>query len=356
MKLFCAVNVQKKLGCTCNKTPVPADPLDGWYVNLIQLNEKDTVVAILPKFRFCAVLFNVEKEDWPKLNELLVSAIRDALYHPYYRIPRSVIDNYLPEDTVFELCATTDRGIIARMSTVTTQLLGHDQYSTLMSRGYGEDSFRDPDVLQFLVNKQHFAENGNWRNDWKEPWKRVKEQLQVPAMRLELSLDLPGWTARRTLLVPADTTFEYLHHYTEAAFLWSRYRQYRFVLPPMGEREVPLPILGTTAEEDVYEPEGLYLWDDEVRLAEYVRKGDRFQYLYYTHGAAEPWPVQITVRSCIRSAEEPLPVCTQCSGKAPRASYSAHRDPDDNKVSVERVNERLLALDDYLYTCMDNFF
>ncbi len=378
MKLFCAVKLQKKLGCTCEKVPVPEDPLDGWYANLIQLNKKDTVVAILPAFRFCAILYNVKKKDWPKLNELLVQAIRGALYHPFYQLPRGLIDQYLPEDTVFELCATTDRGIIARISTVTTKVLGHEQFYALMPRGSGKSNFRDPDALQFLVNKQRFAENGNWRYDYREPWVRVKEQLQqrygaaVPAFELEFSLDLPGYAARRTLVVPTDTSFEYLHHYIETAFHWSRYRQYRFFLPPLGERNVPLQILGTTATEEVPEPEGLYAWDDEPRLWDCVREGERFQYLYFTHGNDAPWTVQVAVRRWIPATEDVLPYCTQCSGKAPQADspfapifrwveekadgLDGTKDTKDKEDSVQRINRRLDSLDSYLYGRMDHLF
>lgn len=381
MKLFCAVKVQKKLGCTCEKAPIPGDPLDGWYVNLVQLNDLDSVVAILPAFRFCAILYDVTKEEWPKLNELLVYAIRDALYHPHYQIPRTVIDQYLPEDTVFELCATTDRGVIAKVSTVTTKVLGHEQFYALRPRRGGKYSFRDPEILQFLVNKKGFAENGNWRTDFKEPWRRVKEQLQqrygaaVPAFELELSLDLPGYAARRTLVVPTDTSFEYLHHYIETAFHWSGNRQYRFYLPPLGERKDPLQILGSTAAEKVPEPEGLYAWADEPRLWDCVREGESFQYLYFTQGNDAPWAVQVTVRRWIPATEDNLPYCTQCSGKAPQAGRSfksyfllAEEEADgldgtknrknakDEKDSVQRVNRRLNSLASYLSDRMDYLF
>ena len=110
MKLCLSSKLRRKLECTCEKGPVPEDPLDRWCTALVELDYADSIVAILPDFRFCAILWNVPVNFFTNLNHFVVPAIREALHDPRYGIPQSVIDQYIPEDTKLELY-TSETGV-----------------------------------------------------------------------------------------------------------------------------------------------------------------------------------------------------------------------------------------------------
>ena len=118
MKLFCSSKLQKKMHCKCEKVPVPEDPLDRWYANLISLGGEDTIAAILPSCRFSVILWNVQITASTDLSTLLIPAIREALLDPRYGIVPSAVERYLPEGTVFEPCATGDQKVISNIASV----------------------------------------------------------------------------------------------------------------------------------------------------------------------------------------------------------------------------------------------
>lgn len=312
MKLFCSSKLQKQLECKFEKTPAPQDPLDFWYANTFLLDNRDTVVAVLPELRFCVILWDTYAGLFTDLSSLLVPAIREALHDPLYGIPQSVIDQYLPADTRFELCSTQDRGMMSRMSAVTAKIRdnAHPEYGM-----WGDP---DPDEIRRSVNDSPVSLDGS------SPifsWQAVKKLLQqrygaaVPAMELEVSLDLQLHTARRTLLVPAEISFVVLHSFLEAAFSWGHGYHHQFILPPVRDRTEPLHVLGDTMSEDML-PDGPYVWDAEARLSEQLQEGDRFQYRYLLIEGG-PWTAEIQVKRCIPATEEKLPLCTLSEGYVP---------------------------------------
>ena len=128
MKLFCSSKLLKKLRRKCEKVPTPEDLLDRWYVNLIDLHGYNLLATILPDFRFCALVWNVPVDPSTDLTQLLVPAIREALHDPYYGIPQSVIDAYMPQDTVLELCTTGDSALINGMGAATKDVQYCSEY------------------------------------------------------------------------------------------------------------------------------------------------------------------------------------------------------------------------------------
>ena len=122
MKLFCSAKLQEKLGCTLEQAPAPGDPLDHWHAILIDLYGYNLIAAILPDFRFCVILRDAPVGPSTDLSQLLVPAIREALRDPYYGIPQSVVDAYMPEDTQFALCAPEDQKVIRGLGATTREV------------------------------------------------------------------------------------------------------------------------------------------------------------------------------------------------------------------------------------------
>lgn len=300
----------------CEKVPTPEDPLDRWYANLIDIHGYNLIAAVLPDYRFCAIVWDVPVDPSTDLTQLLVPAIRSALRDPHYGIPQSLVDRYMPEDTRFELCATGDSKCINGMGAATKDL--QDSAESYFSYIEGLDVAK----AQRRVNT-YLEPHKPGEGKLLYRWEAVKEQLLqrygegVPAMELEVSLDLREYVARRTLIVPEEITFDVLHRYLKAAFYWEHYVIHQFILPPVEDRHAPLHIFGPLAHIDAL-PEGdHYLWGEDVRLSEQLQEGDRFQYLYHSQYSDKPWTVDILVRRCIPSYKADLPVCTFCEGKAP---------------------------------------
>lgn len=321
MKLFCSSKLQKKLRCKCEKVPTPEDPLDRWYANLIDLHDEDLIAVVLPDFRFCALVWGVSVDRTTDLTKLLVPAIRKALRDPYFGIPQSVVDQYMPEDAVFELCATGDSKLVNGMGAATKDV----QYSSEYYFSYFDGL--DVEKAQRRVNIS-FQPRDSKEDKLQHRWEAVKELLMqrygrgVPAMELTALLDLQETAVLRTLIVPDDIPFDVLHAYLKAAFQWDNDGIHQFILPPMEDRHAPLHIFGPLAELNRL-PEGdHYLWGEDVLLSEQLQEGDLFQYLYHPHSSKKPWEVDIQVRRCIPSATEDLPVCTRCVGRAPERADS----------------------------------
>lgn len=311
MKLFLSTKLQKQLGRKCEKAPTPDNRLDRWYANLIELSGADTLVAMLPDFRFCVIIWNIQLGPSTDLSKLLVSSIRDALQDPYYGIPLSVIDQYIPEDTQFELCTSGDRTLIYRMRSTVAEIQSRGNWFAWLEGN-------DPATTPYRANRGYVDDKGD------NPtirWQAVKEELlrqygrSVPAMELEITLDLLQYAARRTLIVSEEATFNLLSEYLQLSFSWRASGQHHFILPAAGDRDLPLIIY---AEDADLPDDPNCVREDNYRLSELLQTGDRFCYLYTAHGNNTPWGVDIRVRRRFIT-EEALPICTLCEGKAPPA-------------------------------------
>ena len=321
MKLFYSTSVQKKLGCKCEKVPLPENPLDCWYAHLITVRGADTLVAMLPEYRFCVLIWKINENQWANLNQVLVQAIRTALDHPLYGIPMAVIDQYIPEDTVFAPCATNDRGVIAKMSAVTKKILESGQPS-FWDLQTGEKF--DPVEAQLEANDYMFLTKEHPRGI--RPWQALRDQLRltygktVPSMELEVSLDLGKHIARRNLIVSVDTPFLFLHHYLQAAYRWRGNGTHRFDLPPAPDRgpgrNTLIRVLDSRLPDEEIPQDAPYFTDREVRLGDLLQEGDSFLYRYDPEEADTPCKLPIRVIRSIPAYDGNPPVCTLCEGKS----------------------------------------
>ncbi len=154
-------------------------------------------------------------------------------------------------------------------------------------------------------------------------WEAVKEQLlqrygrAVPAMELEIFLDLQQYVMRRTLVVSEDITFDVLHDYLKVALQWKDHVLHQFILPPARDRQAPLHIFGYLGNVDGLPKGDLYLWGEDVRLSEQLQAGDRFQYKCSLDLFDNSWEMDLQVLRCLPPTEEPLPVCTSAAGRIP---------------------------------------
>ena len=337
MKLFCSPRLQQKMGWTCAKAPAPTDPLDGWYVTNTILNRTEAVVALLPAFRFCVLLWDIQEAGWDDFHRRLVKGMRATLDDPYYRIPLSLINRYLPADTVLEPCTPAwaledqTRGIL-RSVLDSTSLSPLDHWN-----GTGNGPAK---ALLLLNHKPFFPAGGE---DGVAPWRALRTQLQqrygkaAPAIELEVSLGPAYYDARRTLIVSADTSFYFLSAYLHAAFHWRYGSHHQFVLPPTQEEERQLVLLGDGMDVLALPPDTPWLWDREPRLGELLGAGTVFQYQYRAFADSAPWNVQGKVIRCLPDWDEEVPVCTVCEGIAPSEYLSGENGYQRYRTYLRRI-------------------
>ena len=323
MWLFCSTKLQQKLGCKCKKAPVPTDPLDGWYANVIQLNGRDTLVAILPALKFCAIEWDIGKGQWA--NQIAVQAIRRTLRNPLYSIPRAVTEAYMPADTVLDLCSTGDRGFVSKMGAITTKILERE-YT------WFEEDF-DPESTEFAVNRSFVhLPNGRTVNCYNAVRILLQQRCPdaAPAMELEITLDLQQHTARRTLIVPGGTPLVILNEYLQLAFGWKGDCPCTLYLPAR------LSQAGTagnaSSEDEDSDP------DEFSPLADYVQVGDTFR---YQHGKETPWDLVIRVSRTVPDPPAVPPLCTLCEGVAPAERRGPAGMPATAADITRQLHERL---------------
>ncbi len=323
MLLFCSNALQAKLGWKCEKHPAPTDPLDSWYAHLVTVGRRNVVVVVLLQFRFIILISGVKGKLWDNLEDIIRQRIREAL--AACDIPQSVLDNYLPADATFEKCGSADPGDRAKLSSVVKQV-----------RQWMSGQF-DAQQLQNAINGYRSYAGGD-KVDYGVPSREVRQALlqrysmPIPAMELECSLDLVRYEARRTLIVPAASTFRALHNCLQVAYRWHDCHLHEFTLPPNDHRE----LLTRVEVEDPDDLAGQFasMWgfgpdnedggeddpgeksckDHETRLQDLLQEGDIFQYLY---DFGDSWEILCKVTRFIPDYQGTMPTCTLLEGKAP---------------------------------------
>ena len=296
MNLFCTAALQQKLGLKCGKVPVPDDPLDCWCAHLVSLRGVETLVAMLPTLRFCVLLRRFPADDWPKLNAMLVRAIREEMGLLAYGIPAAAIDRYLPEDTAFQPCFTGVRAIVGKVSDVTKQ----------MQRTLNSTFFAPMEYPQGIL-----------------PWQALRLQLRqaygkaFPAIELEISLLLGKEVARRILIFSAEDTFASLQQALHITFRWEPCGTHRFKLPAVRERDAVMYVLGKGFPAEEIPPDAPCLGEEEAHLGDFLQEGDRIQYLHTPKPEWYTWNVRIDVLRCLPDYRGEAPLCTLCEGNTP---------------------------------------
>ena len=306
MKLYCTAKLQRKLGCKLEKAPPSDNTLEDWYASIVTLGGTEAVVAVLPAFRFCAILTGLQEDQWSSLGQSLAPAIRDALGQEW--ISQDLIDRYLPESTVFTLCAASERAPLARLNWVMQRVLQETK------------ECQDPKQLEHRINftVYRFSDGSEWfpvfslRDE-------LERQFKTPAqaMELEIFLNWETYAARRTLVVSADTTFSDLHYHLQTLYRWRDIYSHAFVLPITRHRRRPVWAQPYAAGHSIPGAKGETVPEEEAHLSDYLREGDTFQYLYNDE---ECWVLNLRFTRYCSVPPIDLPSCTCCEGTSPRDS------------------------------------
>lgn len=122
------------------------------------------------------------------------------------------------------------------------------------------------------------------------------------AFEMTAVLDLGKWKATRTVLIPAEYTFEEFHETMQTAFGWKEYYDYAFELE--GET------IPQKDENDDKPPTNTW----ETTLSSKLEEGSKFTYLYSPRGG---YRVSVQVNSIKADFDQPNPICLRCEGAVP---------------------------------------
>lgn len=226
MNLFCASKLFKVLGTRPQKASAPGNPMADWYATYTTVNGEDVIAAVLLKFRFCVLLPDEGKDQWANLGQQLTRRVRDTLQD--YPISPSLVDQYLPAETVFALGVPEGR-TVTKLNAVVARL--------------NKLAPQHPDLkdLQHALNDALVVASDVYCIPSKSLMEQIVHDYAAPvrAFELEAKLEHDGNTVRRTLLVSPNTNFLFLHRYLQQAFHWADDHLHEFTLPA-SKRRLPV--------------------------------------------------------------------------------------------------------------------
>jgi hypothetical protein len=269
MLVHCTKRACERLKISPSAVETEFNPLYSWRLNVIEEGRKRLVVFMNDASRYCVALDGIKAKDWPKLSKLFVERLREVMLAE--QINPDIIDRYLSEAGKIEYFRNNNKQMTAWLNKACeAACLGYQN--------------RDNDVdislfaCRYLVGTKH-------EKDYWEPSEKFHARLSVYGLPLwrcrafEFDIRLQthdGWVCR-TLIVPAEITFEQFATVIKRAYgWWRRENQYHFLL----YKDNGSPDMYLREERD---PSSFNLPDHVmacIKLSDYFPKYKAFRFLY----------------------------------------------------------------------------
>jgi len=307
------IHLTQKLADKLKMSPAKATSVNeflSWRAHYVQGRGYRLVVFMNDASRFTVVVNDAKAAKLKKLPEMFSSALVDTLYSLNVNI--EVIGCYIEElGSKIIYTKNADRKKTAQLNQqVEAVLLALDEASS------------DIGLSAYANN---FLCNVSGKNEFIKPKEKMLELLGkygLPVIKcaafdlnVRLLLGGEGRDAIRRLRVPANITFEYLHHILQTAFGWQDYHLYSFGM--LKEWDIthyhkPEITLISNKEDYEYVPDAIYT--DSVRLIDYMFK---YQKILYVYDYGDGWLHQIEVENFIPEYYEELPILLSGEGDSP---------------------------------------
>lgn len=306
LTLYCSKKLSDLLPDKLEKGEKDVISLDAWYAHVVTLHRRKVLVAICSDNRFGFVLWGVKKAQLNKLSSVVLTAIRETMAD--YGIRQEIIDSYAPADEPMCLMNAAGRKGAAQLNRAIkwVEYTPMDTEPTVLRPFFLAKSM-NRDIVMSEPESFHPEE----RMLERLRWRYHQEPIAQKAFVLEAELDLERYTAKRTLIVPARRTFSDLHQILQRAFDWEDYHLHEYVLHDDGEHYLH----GAGAYDEELDGTDANLGaDEDFCLADLLRDGSRFTYLY---DFGDGWEVELRVASAIEDYDKTHPTCTLFEGDAP---------------------------------------
>ncbi|MCL2443775.1 MAG: plasmid pRiA4b ORF-3 family protein [Treponema sp.] len=270
------IHLTQKLADKLKISPAKATSVNeflSWRAHYVQGRGYRLVVFMNDASRFTVVVNDAKAAKLKKLPEMFSHALVDTLYSLNVNI--EVIGCYLEDlgEKVF-YAKNADRKKTAQLNQQVEAVLW-----TL------EDSFSEssPNDIMLSSFANNFMLNISGKNEFIKPKEKMFDLLGkygLPVikcaafdLKVRLLLGGAGRDAIRSLRVPSNITFEYLHHVLQAAFGWQDYHLYNFgMLKEWDINHYHKPEIKLISNKEDYEYVPDVIYTDSKKLTDYMFK------------------------------------------------------------------------------------
>ncbi len=297
--------------------------LFSWHANLIRVNRRKTIVLVNDKNRYVIVLYGLKAQDFNKLDEHIIQAIRETLQEEF--IKDEIIEQFINHSPEVIYTKTKGRSTVAKMNKACELVYGSGD---LMLEGFINQSAVNMRASRFVV--------GDGPNKYVRPSEELYKDLEAfagkpifscKAVELKVTLALEKHNVWRRLVVPVNTTFNKLHQILQAAFGWQNYHLHEFYI--YGDdtfdndafinhsgyhREGYRPIINLVCDEEAfyYDNDVPMKLEVGIKLSEYIPAKMKYNYDF-----GDNWQHYIEVARVIDDYDINYPVCLEGEGNTP---------------------------------------
>lgn len=324
------IQCTKKLLDELNLKPVldvEEEPLFSWHANIITLSRKKTVVLVNDKNRYIVVLHGLKKNDFKKLDELIIKAIRESFLDEC--IKNDIIDEFIDHSKEIIYTKTKDKTSVARMN------------KSCEAVGYYEEPLCNESIVQCaLCKKVNRFLVGNGK-EYITPSEELFKDLEAlsgkfifscRALVIKVKLDLENYNVWRRIVIPINVTFNNLHKILQATFGWKNYHLHEFYIyekesddnfhndifinHPSYIKEGYRPVVNLVDSEEAFEcPKEIEMkLERNIKLSEYIPKYKRMKYNY---DFGDNWQHIIEAEEIIEDYDKNYSICLEGEGNTP---------------------------------------
>lgn len=321
--------------------------LTSWHGNIINLNRKKTLVLVNDKNRYTIVLHGLKAKDLKKLDDLIVSAIKETFKSE--GIKDEVIEQYILAARKLKYTKTKDRKMVARMN------------KGVENAQHFEDLLDSSSILQpNLSVRISSLLVGDGSNDYFNPnealYKDLEEMAGEPVISMRaydllVTMQLKNHRVFRRVIAPTMMTFAQLHDTLQIVFDWKNYHLHEFYIYGDGEKSIDPALINHPAyDEEGRKPiinlvgydDDFFDWEDDgeavmqtesgplggipkkldyrVKLSDFLPAKVKYIYDFGDH-----WVHNIEVLREIENFPQNYPLCVEGEGESPPEDVGGER-------------------------------
>ena len=303
MLIHCTKRACEHLKITPSAVTKEYNPLYSWRLNIAEKGRQRLVVFMNEASHYCVMLCDIKAKHFSKLPQIFTERLREVMLAE--QINPDIIDRYFAEAGEIEYFRNSNQQMTAWLNKACDYVwLGYRKRDT------------DIDISLFACDIHVGTKD---EKDYWKPSERFHSYLskyglplkRCRAFELDITLQTHAGIVQRTLLVPAEITFDQLAKVIKRAYGWWSYEnQYHFLLyaddgsPELYLREERD---SSTFNLPVFVMTGL-------RLSEYLPKYKAFRFLYdYT----ADWTLGVNLTGDHNDYIGPIPCLKSGKGNAP---------------------------------------
>ncbi len=303
MLLRCTKKILDKLGIESMSVNNDTKDIYSWHVNLVNVNGEEGVVFVNDETKYSVVLLNLTTFDFGNIEELFYKGLKNLLKQEC--IDEDIIKDFIQSSPEIYYSKTKDRSQISTLNKV-VEFVEH-MHSYRLDKGV----FQIP--LEMKINRLSFKKNKRYIEPRREMYKYFQNRFgedifKIDAYRLKITLDTGEAIISRVIDLPSNAYFYNLHNVIMENFGWDNDHLHEFYINKIRNPKIII------SNDNVLFREG---YNDkiknelEVKLGDFLKKGDSFEYLY---DFGDDWLHKIEVIDIVKEYDKNYPECIMAEG------------------------------------------